>query len=307
MMQLTIIGFGNQARSWATNLRDSGFPVRVALRAGSPSWKEAEKENLKVIELGSEAFEASEVLALLIPDDQQGKFLETYGETLRPKTRLLYAHGFALTRFGLEKKFPKLQHILFAPKAIGTELRNQFVKKGKLGAVYSLECLQENVTETRNWIMDLSRALGINLGPYETSFLRETNADLYSEQGLLCSLIPYAASSMFHDLVKDGTEPELAYLECWHELKLIITAMVDKGPEGFFNLISPNALVGAEKGYERLITTEFRERLRSLHEEIKSGAFDEELLKTDVDEVRRKVRERWQKDELNLTFKRINS
>jgi ketol-acid reductoisomerase len=144
------------------------------------------------------------------------------------------------------------------------------------------------------------------MGPYVTTFLRETNADLYSEQGLLCSLIPYAASEMFNHLVCEGTEPELAYFECWHELKLIINAMIDKGPEGFFDLISPNALIGSEKGYERLMTDEFKKHMKSLLVDIKSGKFDGEVNSADVPALRKKIRDRWVKDELNKTFLRIN-
>lgn len=305
MMQLTIIGFGNQARSWALNLRDSGFPLRVALRRGSASLSEVNREKLPSVEIGTEEFYQSEALALLIPDDDQKGFLESHAEKFRNSPIFLYAHGFALSRFHLEKKFPGIRHVLYAPKSIGTELRKQYLAKGKLGAVYSLEHVEED-NEIESWLRDLARSMGITMGPYKTSFLRETNADLYSEQGLLCSLIPYAASEMFNHLVKEGTEPELAYFECWHELKLIINAMIDKGPEGFFDLISPNALIGAEKGFEKLMTPEFRKQMHSLFDDIKSGKFDAEVESADVPALRKKIRERWLNDELNKTFLRIN-
>ncbi len=306
MMQLTIIGFGNQARSWAMNLRDSGFPVRVALRRGSASFAEVNTEKLKSVEIGSSEFYESEALALLIPDDIQGNFLAEHAAGFPEGTIILYAHGYALSRNLLEKKYPGLRHVLFAPKSIGTELRKQYLQKGKLGAVYSLEHVK-NKADIESWIKDLARSMGITMGPYQTSFLRETNADLYSEQGLLCSLIPYAASEMFNHLVKEGTEPELAYFECWHELKLIINAMIDKGPEGFFDLISPNALIGAEKGYEKLMTPQFKSQMHSLFEDIKSGKFDREVQAADVPALRKKIRDRWMNDELNRTFLRINS
>ncbi len=305
MMQLTIIGFGNQARSWALNLRDSGFPFRVALRPESPNLSEIKREKIPFILIGSPEFYQSEALALLIPDDAQASFLGTHAKNFGKKTIILYAHGFALSRNLLEKKYSDLRHVLFAPKSIGTELRKQYLAKGKLGAVFSLEHVEESA-EIESWVRDLARSIGITMGPYKTTFLRETNADLYSEQGLLCSLIPYAASEMFNHLVKEGTEPELAYFECWHELKLIINAMIDKGPEGFFDLISPNALIGAEKGYEVLMTTEFKKQMHSLFEDIKSGKFDSEVKSADVPALRKRIRERWLNDELNKTFLRIN-
>lgn len=307
MMQLTIIGFGNQARAWALNLRDSGFPVRIALRPGSSSQNEARASSLPLVEIGSQDFYQSDAIAVLIPDDEQEKFLSTHGQKLKAGTRVLYAHGYSVSRKNLETKFPALEHILFAPKSIGTELRRQYQLKGKLGAVFSLEFVKGNRPETEIWLRTLASSLGITMGPYPTSFYRETNADLYSEQGLLCSLIPYAASEMFRHLLEEGTEPELAYFECWHELKLIINAMIDKGPEGFFDLISPNALIGSEKGYQTLMTDDFKNRMRSLLNEIKTGAFDREVESADVPALRRKISARWSQDELNKTFLRINS
>jgi len=101
-------------------------------------------------------------------------------------------------------------------------------------------------------------------------------------------------------------EPELAYFECWHELKLIVNAMVDIGPQDFFDLISPNALIGAEKGFKRLFTPEFHKNLKSLLTEIQSGTFDKELDQTDVEETRKIIRERWQQSALMKTFRTIN-
>ena len=304
-MRLTIVGFGNQAKSWAQNLKDSSFPVRVALRAGSPSAHEVRSLGIELVDLESEDFASDEAFALLIPDTDQASFLQTHAARLKSGSRILYAHGFSLLENKLQDKFPNLEHILFAPKSIGTELRVQYLSKGKLGAVFSFEHLKTERNIVEPWLRSLSKALGINLGPYETSFERETHADLYSEQGLLCSLIPYTAERMFDHLVQEGTEPELAYFECWLEMKLIINAMVDKGPQGFFDLISPNALIGSEKGFHRLMTPEFDLKLRSLLNEIRSGEFNRELEKTDVEQTRQTIRARWEKTPLMHTFRKI--
>ena len=148
----------------------------------------------------------------------------------------------------------------------------------------------------------MAKDLGVNIGLFKTTFLHETQADLYSEQGLLCSLIPYTAGEMFQHLVESGIEPELAYLEVWHEMKLIAIAMVDKGPEGFFDLISPNALVGSEKGFQKLITPEFKSNLRSLLTDIQSNKFNQELENTNVEELRKTIRSRWSDSSLMKTF-----
>lgn len=305
MMRLTIIGFGNQAKSWALNLKDSGFPVRVALKPESPSIGVAINLGFDVVEIGTEAFYEDKAFALLTPDQSHYEFMISYGESFAEGSAILYAHGFSLTKHNLQTRYPKLQHVLYAPKSIGSELRRQFELKGKLGAVYSLEHYKGPSEQFEKWLLKLALAMGINMGPFPATFKNETQADLYSEQGLLCSLVPYAAGEMFAHLVETGIEPELAYFECWHELKLIVNAMVDKGPEGFFDLISPNALIGAEKGYHRLFTEEFKKNLRSLLVEIQNGQFNDELDKTNVEETRRIIRERWQKSPLMKTFNSI--
>ncbi len=306
MMRLTIIGFGNQAKSWALNLKDSGFPVRVALRPDSPSYDAAVRLGLDVTEIGSPEFYGDGAYALLTPDLAHNEFLVSQAHQFTPGTLILYAHGFSLLANDFHGRYPHLQHVLFAPKSIGSELRRQFVLKGKLGAVFSLEHYQGTKADTEAWLRELARALGINLGPFATTFEHETRADLYSEQGLLCSLVPYAAGEMFSHLVETGVEPELAFFECWHELKLIVDAMVDKGPEGFFDLISPNALVGSEKGYDRLVTDDFRNRLRSLLTEIQDGTFNRELANTNVEETRQRIRDRWRRSPLQRTFETIH-
>lgn len=306
MMRLTIIGFGNQAKAWSQNLKDSGFPVRVALKPDSPSIEAAIKLGFNVVEIGSDDFYTGEAFALLTPDLTHQELMTTHGHKFMEGSVILYAHGFSLLKHQFDKRFPHLQHVLFAPKSIGSELRRQYELKGKLGAVYSLEFFQGDTLAIEKWLMKLAHAMGINMGPYLTSFTRETQADLYSEQGLLCSLVPYAAGEMFQHLVEAGIEPELAYFECWHELKLIVNAMVDKGPEGFFDLISPNALVGGEKGYHKLFTPEFHSNLRSLLTEIQNGTFNQELDEANVEKTRKIIRERWARSPLMKTFHKIH-
>lgn len=307
MMQLTIVGFGNQAKAWAQNLQDSHFPVNIALRASSPSHVHAQKLQLKTLQIENLEFENIEALALLTPDDSHADFLKLHAHKLKPGTLILYAHGFSLEKNRFEKLYPHLTHILFAPKSIGSELRKQYEMKGKLGAVYSLEHVRNNLTEIESWIFCLARSLGINMGPYIASFKHETQADLYSEQGLLCSLIPYTAGEMFKHLVEKGIEPELAYFECWHELKLIVNAMVDIGPEGFYDLISPNALIGSEKGFKQLMTSDFKHNLSSLLTDIQNNKFNHEIEEENVDALRAKIKNRWKESALMKTFNEIKA
>ena len=271
----------------------------------STSIPTARSMGFEVIEIGSEDFYQDTAFALLTPDHTHAPFLENFGAQFKNGSVMLYAHGFSCSKDHFQELYPNLKHILFAPKSIGSELRNQYLLKGKLGAVFSLEFVEEKEMH-EVWIRKLARALGITMGPYQTSFLRETQADLYSEQGLLCSIIPYTAGEMFQHLVDKGIEPELAYFECWHEMKLIINAMVEKGPEAFFDLISPNALIGSEKGYEKLITSQFKTSLKGLLSDIQDGTFNSELEVTDVEETRQKIRQRWSRTPLMKTFSKIN-
>lgn len=306
MMRLTIIGFGNQAKSWAQNLSDSGFPFRVALQPGSPSFEKVKNLGFEAVEIGSEDFFKERAFVLLTPDHTHQNFLTKHGDDFEDGSLILYNHGFSLTKNKFQESFPHLKHVLFAVKAIGSEIRKQFLIQGQLGAVYSFEFVPGDTAELEDWMKSMSRALGINMGLFKTTFEHETQADLFSEQGLLCSLIPYTAGEMFKLLVDSGIEPELAYLEVWHEMKLIANAMVDKGPEDFFDLISPNALIGSEKGYQRLFTKDFQTNLKSLLTEIQDQKFNDELDRADVEGLRITIKNRWSKEPLMKTFLKLN-
>lgn len=307
MMRLTIIGFGNQAKAWAQNLSDSAFPFRVALQPDSASFDKVASLGFETIEIGTKDFFEDRAFVLLTPDHTHHSFMTNYGHQFNEGSVILYNHGFSLTKYKFQEHFSHLKHALFAVKAIGSEIRKQYLVKGQMGAVYSFEFIKSETPQLEEWMHKMAEALGINMGIFKTTFEHETQADLYSEQGLLCSLIPYTAGEMFKHLVDSGIEPELAYLECWHEMKLIANAMVDKGPEGFFDLISPNALVGSEKGYQRLFTPEFKSNLKSLLTEIQDHKFNQELDEADVEGLRKTIRNRWSEAPLMKTFLDINS
>jgi ketol-acid reductoisomerase len=299
-----LLGFGNQAKAWALNLTDSGFDVTIWLRENSKSFTETQKYNLK-----SQTWKKHSsplTLALLIPDDEQALFLKEHHLDIPAGSMILYAHGYAVSRFKLQELYPQFEHVLFAPKAIATELRNRFLLKKPVGGVYSLEFVsstQKNKVEA--YLKKCSVALGLSLGFFPTSFSDETTADLFSEQALLCSLIPYGVQNAFEILREKGVSKELAYLEIWAELELIVKALVEAGPEKFFSLISPNALIGSEKGQKLLINTDFKNHFRQLLHEIESGQFDQELKLTNVEKLRETIESRWKKSELSQTFREL--
>ena len=188
-----------------------------------------------------------------------------------------------------------------APKAIASELRFQFETGGKNGGVYSFEGLSsfEGLKDEskKDWLLQLGSDLGLN-SLHEATFADETKADLFSEQSLLCSTLPYAAVHSFNQLRKNGISKEVAYFECWYEVKLIVDTLIKIGPEKFFTLISPNALIGSEIGRSALFNDQYLKTLDDIYKHIDSGNFSNQLENINIDEVRSSVLDFWKNEEL---------
>jgi len=302
MKNIVIIGYGSQAKAWALNLRDSGFEVIIALRSNSSSKSLANKKGFSTIELESAELNKYSTFALLTPDHTHKITLKENQSYLPKNANIIYAHGYSYTAFHFKKLYPEFNHLLLAPKAIASEVRFQFENDGKLGAAFSLEDIEgEKKEEILNLIETVAKGIGITAGPFETTFLEETNADLFSEQSLLCSLLPYGALHSYNKLRAKGVKREIAYLECWLEVKLIADAMVKMGPVEFFKLISPNALIGGEKASKILFDKEYHNKLDSLLNDIWNQDFFTECESVDFNELRDGVLERWAKEELSQT------
>lgn len=298
---LTLVGFGSQGQAWANNLRDSGYSIEVFLRKGSTSTSKVLSQNFSIIP----NLDAAKVILLLIPDQEHINFFHQYGKSIPNQATVIYAHGASLCEHSWNEIYPHLNHILLAPKAIASELRSQYLNEGKLGAVYSLEHTKEESHKTE--ILSLAKDLGITAGPFEVSFVQETHADLLSEQSLLCGLIPYAAKKCFDFLVSKGIPKELAYMEAWHEVKLIGNAMDKLGPENFFNLISPHAFTGALKAKDKFINDSFDGHLSSLFEDIQSGKFFDESNHENSDTQKREEILLWKESDLQKTYENLKS
>lgn len=302
-----LIGFGSQGIAWALNLRDSGWNISVALRANSSSIEKAKSLDFQVVDF-SKLGQFSNIL-LLIPDHEHKNFLDTNQNFIMPLTNIIYAHGHSYVSQDLAKFYPQFNHLLLAPKAIASEVRFQFQSKGKIGAVYSLEGLSsdnEQIENSKSFLFQLAKDLGITGGPYPTSFSNEATADLFSEQTLLCGLIPFAAKQSYDLLIENGIEPEIAYMECWVEIKLICDALVKMGPESFFQLISPNALIGAQKARQIFFDKEYQNKLKTLLREIKNGDFDHYASKVDISIIRDEILSDWKSSSLSDVHQRIS-
>jgi ketol-acid reductoisomerase len=300
MKNFGIIGFGNQATSWALNLADSNFETHVITR------NKKKIDSIITHELKSESIANFNYLALLTPDHTHLEILKSIYANLMDGAVIILAHGYSYTYQELKVEFPKLNFALLAPKAIGSELRNKFLSGQSLGAVMSTEgCTNETQQNTNLFIKKLAKAIGITHGPYPVSFEQETIADLVSEQSILCSLLPYGALASYNQLRKMDIPKELAYFECWYEVKLIAETMIKVGPEKFFELISPNALIGSEVAREIFFDQQYFKKLEKLASDIKEKKFTKVVDSTDVEELKKKVLNFWSKQELSSLHKEM--
>jgi len=303
---ITIIGFGSQAKAWAMNLRDSGRSLQIALRNNSPSLKIAQKMGLTTVDLAEEQTD-SQIFILLTPDHTHIDILNQLKETISAGAMFIYAHGFSYHKENFKTAFAQWNHCLLAPKAIASEVRFQYETQGKLGAVYSVEDLSSPADKelSRTYLLALAKDLGITGGPYEGSFAEETIADLFSEQSILCSILPYTAYMSFTKLIEKGVKEEIAYMECWLEVKLIADAMVKMGPHKFFELISPNALIGGEKGRKILLDAGYEKKLDQLLEDICDKKFYAEVDHTDFAKIKDQTLTFWKGTQLSNVHERI--
>jgi ketol-acid reductoisomerase len=301
--KLGIIGFGNQAKAWALNLKDSGWKISIILRPKSKNIESAHKLGFQVILINDPLIKELKNFALLIPDHEHLKALEELRSMINPQSRMIYAHGYSMGKNHLQSKFPQIIHLLLAPKSIASEMRFFYETGKKISGVYSTE-FSFHPKEDETFLFDLSHDLGLTVGPFKSQFHEECKADLFSEQALLCGLYPYAILEAYNLLRKNNVSPELAYLECWHESKLIIDAMIQKGPKDFFELISPNALIGSQKGFE-LMKNDLKNNFEILLSEINNLKFDEEVNQIDINQLKQKVSNFWESQELQQTYNQL--
>jgi len=299
MKNLTIIGFGNQAKAWALNLRDSGWQITIGLRPNSSSISLVKELNFEISTL--DEIKENSVIAVLTPDDTHYEIVKHISQKIK-KAKFIFAHGYSLLYTPIPKEFHTYEHILIAPKAIASELRYQYETKGKNGGVYSFEYLQDK--KEKKQYLELAKDLGLT-SLYEATISDETKADLFSEQSILCSTLPYAALYSFNELRKNGVSKEVAFFECWHEVKLIANTLINVGPEKFFKLISPNALIGSEIVHQCLFDQQYMKKLSEIFQSIDNGQFDENLSKIDIDKTRNEITNFWKKQELTQVYNEL--
>lgn len=274
--RIAIIGYGSQGHAHALNLRDSGADVRVGLYAGSKSWAKAEADGLRVLPVADACAEA-DVIMVLIPDTMQpAVYKESIEPHLAPGKTLMFSHGFNI-RFGQIVPPDFLDVSMVAPKAPGHRLRELFVEG--VGTPCLLAVQQDASGQAKAFALAYAKGIGgTRAGVIETSFAEETETDLFGEQVVLCGGVSALVESAFNELVSAGYQPEIAYFECMHELKLIVDLMYQGGLSYMRYSVSDTAEHGDYTGGPKIITDETRATMKKMLAEIQSGAYAEEWI-----------------------------
>ena len=269
--KVAIIGYGSQGHAHAQNLNDSGVDVRVGLRTGSPSWEKAREAGLKVMTVREAAAEA-DVVMILTPDETQSHTYYTeIHESMTPGKVLAFAHGFNI-HFSLIEPPEGVDVVMIAPKGPGHMVRRVYTEGSGVPCLIAVE--KDASGSARD--IALSYAWGIGgarSGVIETDFREETETDLFGEQVVLCGGVTELVKAGFETLVEAGYQPEIAYFECFHELKLIVDLMHEGGMAKMFDSVSNTAEYGAYVAGPRIITDETRETMAEVLWEIQNGTF----------------------------------
>ena len=275
-MKVAIVGYGSQGHAHANNLKDSGVEVVVALRAGSASAAKASASGLEVKSV-EDATAWADLVMILAPDEFQGSI---YAENIEPNLKqgatVAFAHGFNI-HYGQIKPRADLDVIMVAPKAPGHTVRSEFVKGGGIPDLIAIS--QDASGNAKSTALSYASAIGGGrTGILETSFREETETDLFGEQVVLCGGTTSLVQAGFETLVEAGYEPEMAYFECLHELKLIVDLMYGGGIANMRYSISNTAEYGDVTRGPRIITSETKAEMKKILTEIQDGTFAKEFV-----------------------------
>ncbi|MDQ3770823.1 MAG: ketol-acid reductoisomerase [Actinomycetota bacterium] len=272
--RIAVLGYGSQGRAHSLNLKDSGHDVIVGLRKDSSSWTKVEADGLHVANV-HEAVADADLVAVLVPDQHQAAvFAESIEPNLRPGTTLLFAHGFSI-HFGQIRPPEDNDVVMIAPKAPGPLVRRTF-EEGK-GTPALVAVHQDSSGSARDRALAYARGLGCTrAGVIQTTFAEETETDLFGEQAVLCGGTSRLIQAGFETLVEAGYQPEIAYFECLHELKLIVDLLYEGGLGHMRRAISDTAEYGDLTRGRKVVTEETEEAMRVILDDIRSGSFARE-------------------------------
>jgi len=268
---VAIIGYGSQGHAHALNLRDSGCDVRVGLRPDSPSRDKAEAEGLRVVTV-DQACEEADLIMVLAPDQiQRGLYAAEIEPHLKPGDALFFAHGFNI-RFGYIQPPAGVDVCMVAPKGPGHLVRREYAAGRGVPVVVAVE----TDASGQAWPLTLSYAKalgGLRAGGIETTFTEETETDLFGEQAVLCGGLSHLIKAGWETLVAAGYQPEVAYFECLHEMKLIVDLIYEGGIAKMRWSISDTAEYGDYVSGPRIVDDQVKQSMRAILADIQSGDF----------------------------------
>lgn len=271
---VAVIGYGNQGRAQAQNLRDSGVKVIVGARKGDSAWSAAEKDGFKVMGI-PEAAKGADIIHILLPDEVQGEvYVKDIGPYLKKGKAISFSHGFSI-RFKQIVPPKGIDVFMVAPKGVGRMVREAYTNGFGVPAVIAVH--QDYTGKAKQLAFAFAKGLGCTrAGVIETTFAEETETDLFSEQADLCGGVSEMVLASFETLVKNGYQPEVAYFETLHELKLITDLIHTGGLEGMWERVSNTAEYGGRTRSKLIITEESRRNMQKILEDVKSGKFARE-------------------------------
>jgi len=274
--KVAIVGYGIQGRGQGLNLRDSGVNVIIAQRKGGKNYDQAVEDGFKPVE-ADEAARQADIIQILTQDHLQA---EIYEKSIKPHLKagkaLLFSHGFNI-HFGYIKPPKEIDVYMIAPKGPGALVRTQFLEGGGVPCLVAIH-QDASGTALKNALAYAKAIGGTRAGVIETNFKEETETDLFGEQVVLCGGLSELIRAGFETLVKAGYQPEMAYFECLHEVKLIVDAVFAEGLSGMHRRVSDTAEYGDYTRGPRIVTAETKKEMQKILDEICSGKFAKEWM-----------------------------
>ncbi len=274
--KIAVLGYGSQGHAHALSLRDSGMDVRVGLYEGSPSWAKAEAEGLRVVPTAQACAEA-DMIMVLIPDTKQAQvYKEAIEPHLEPGNTLMFGHGFNI-RFGQIVPPENVDVSMVAPKAPGHRVRELYLEG--VGTPALVAVYQDATGHAWPDVLAYAKAIGCTrAGALKTTFAEETETDLFGEQAVLCGGVSELVKAGFETLVEAGYQPEIAYFEVLHELKLIVDLFYRGGLSYMRYSVSDTAEHGDYYSGRKVINEQSRQAMKQILADIQSGAYAEEWI-----------------------------
>ena len=272
--KIAVIGYGSQGMAQARNMADSGLDVVVGLRKGGKSWETAENDGMTVLTM-EEAAKEADIIHILIPDEIQAPvYQQSIKDGLEEGNTISFSHGYNI-HFGYIKPPENVNIAMIAPKGPGAMVRQTYLEGFGIPGLVAVE--NDYSGNTLDVALAMGKGVGLTrAGMLDTTFKEETETDLFGEQAVLCGGVTELIKDGFETLVEAGYQPELAYFETCHEMKLIIDLIYQNGFAGMWDNVSNTAEYGGLVRRERLITPDTKKEMKKILEEIQKGEFAKE-------------------------------